>query len=208
MSLILLSHEDKLDCYGTFLEIYLQKKVGKSNLVLFNSIVWKCCPWYGNILEIKLRYCGRGSVFSVCTLFYFQGVPSNATLSTWSGEGLYSSEHDHRNETRVDREHLTNLLSGQLEVHLESLRRLRATGVTHQESEHDKQTSVDTDRPNEGTNTSCSTSFLFGQLRYVPRTSKTLFTLALPTPLSNVMSEPRLKLRYQKWWLQLQMSCF
>ena len=126
--------------------------------------------------------------FSMCTLFCFQGVHSSATSSNWSGEGLYTSERDHRNETRVDREHLANLLSGQLEVHLESLRRLRATGVTHQESECDKQTSVDNDRPNEGTNTSCSTSFLFGQLRYVPQTSKTFFTLALPTSLSNVTS--------------------
>ena len=40
--------------------------------VLYNSIVWKCFPWYGNILETleilwKLPYCGIGPVFPVNT---------------------------------------------------------------------------------------------------------------------------------------------
>ena len=33
------------------------------SIALSNSIVWKCFPWDGNILEIKLPYCGRGPVF-------------------------------------------------------------------------------------------------------------------------------------------------
>ena len=38
------------------------------SIVLSNSIVSKCCRLYGNILEIKLLYCGRGPVF----FFFFQ----------------------------------------------------------------------------------------------------------------------------------------
>ena len=39
------------------------------SIVLSNSIVWRCFPWYGkysrNTLEIKLPYCGRDPVFPV-----------------------------------------------------------------------------------------------------------------------------------------------
>ena len=38
------------------------------SIVLSNSTVWKCFPWYGNILEMKLPYCGRGPVFTGITL--------------------------------------------------------------------------------------------------------------------------------------------
>ena len=34
------------------------------SIALSNSIVWKCFPRDGNILEIKLPYCGRGPVFA------------------------------------------------------------------------------------------------------------------------------------------------
>ena len=42
------------------------------SIVLYNSIVWKYFPWYGNILETleilwKLPYCGIGPVFLVNT---------------------------------------------------------------------------------------------------------------------------------------------
>ena len=29
------------------------------SIVLSNSIVWKCCPWYGNFLEILWKYSGN-----------------------------------------------------------------------------------------------------------------------------------------------------
>ena len=39
---------------------YCRKRL--ENLI---SIVWKCIPWYGNILKIKLPYLGRSAVFPV-----------------------------------------------------------------------------------------------------------------------------------------------
>ena len=35
------------------------------SIVLFNSILQNCCPWYGNVLEKKLPYCGRRPSFFI-----------------------------------------------------------------------------------------------------------------------------------------------
>ena len=43
------------------------------SIVLFNSILQNCCPWYGNVLEKKLPYCGRRPVFSLI-LEYWLGL--------------------------------------------------------------------------------------------------------------------------------------
>ena len=59
---------EKLDFFH-YMEIFWKySRKGLQNpvsIVVSNSIVWKLFPWYGNILEIKLPYCGRGPVFPV-----------------------------------------------------------------------------------------------------------------------------------------------
>ena len=47
-----------------FRNLYCRKRLENPIfIVLSHSIAWKCFPWYGNILEIKLPYCGRGPDF-------------------------------------------------------------------------------------------------------------------------------------------------
>ena len=46
-----------------FGNIVLKRLNNPISIVLSNSIKWTCFPWCGNILEIKLPYCGRGPDF-------------------------------------------------------------------------------------------------------------------------------------------------
>ena len=54
------------------------------SIVLSSSVVWTYFPWYGNILEIKLPYCGRGSVFPVNEAQRQQNKQTNASSKSRS----------------------------------------------------------------------------------------------------------------------------
>ena len=46
---------------------YCRKRLENPISIVLPNSTWKCFPCYGNILEIKLLYCGRGPVFPVNT---------------------------------------------------------------------------------------------------------------------------------------------
>ena len=66
---------------------YCRKRLENSiSIVLSNSIVWKCCPCYGNILEIELPY--FGPVFPVFARFI-----SSHTQTYKSGAAFQTDQH-------------------------------------------------------------------------------------------------------------------
>ena len=55
----------KIKLWGIFWKYCIKGLENPISIVFSISIVWKCFPWYGNILEMKLQYCERGPVFPV-----------------------------------------------------------------------------------------------------------------------------------------------
>ena len=49
---------------------YCRRLENPISIVLPNSMIWKCCPWYGNIMEILWKY-SANKTYILCKRFSF-----------------------------------------------------------------------------------------------------------------------------------------
>ena len=74
----------KLDLYHSmeiFKKCYRKRLQNLISIVLSNSIVWKCFPWNGNILEILWKYSGNRASIMWKEAQFFQWIRDPLTLS-------------------------------------------------------------------------------------------------------------------------------